>query len=376
MLVDLSRNDLGRVSVGGSVEVDELFTVERYSHVMHLVSNVRGRLREDVGVPELFKALMPGGSVTGTPKIRATEIISSVEPIPRGAYTGSLGYLSLGGSMDFNLLIRSAFFPGGGPDVHLYSGSGIVQDSKPSREWRETREKAAVLVEALQGLKTRGYPWAPPRPCSAWHAPQVPATFPKSRVLLIDNYDSFTYNLVQYLSALGAEVTVVRNDGATLAELKRSRPTHVVISPGPGRPADSGLSIPVIRAFEGVPLLGVCLGHQAVAEAYGGTTIASLRPVHGKASPVKRVFPRLKTDLLKGLPPVFLAGRYHSLVVGEVPSSLVVTARSEGGEVMALQHRKHPTFGVQFHPESLITDHGMDILANFLALLPGTGWPR
>ncbi|EQD38049.1 para-aminobenzoate synthase component I, partial [mine drainage metagenome] len=163
MLVDLARNDLGRVARSGSVEVDEWLTVERYSHVMHLVSNVRGVLGAGVGLPELFRALLPGGSVTGTPKIRATEIIAELEPVPRGPYTGSMGYVGFDGRMDLNLLIRSAFFGPGRSPACVYAGAGIVEDSRPAREWAEVQSKAAVLLEALQGRRSRGRAWAPPR---------------------------------------------------------------------------------------------------------------------------------------------------------------------------------------------------------------------
>ncbi len=367
MLVDLSRNDLGRVCEAGSVEVDEWMTVERYSHVMHLVSNVRGRLAPSVGLSELFRALMPGGSISGTPKIRATEVIAELEPVPRGAFTGSLGYLSLDGAMDFNLLIRSAFFPHGRSEAQIYAGAGIVQDSDPSREWRECRAKAAARLEAGRPGASRALPWAPPHLSARWSPPRVRARFPDRRVLLIDNYDSFTYNLAQYLSALGAHVEVVRNDSRSLRQLRSLCPTHVVLSPGPGRPKNSGISVAAVRAFEGRPILGVCLGLQAMAVAYGGSLELARRPVHGKATAIHRVRPRPPGDLLEGIPTDFPAGRYHSLVVNLIPSCMLSTAVDDEGQVMALQHRRFPTFGVQFHPESMLTPAGMSILSNFLA---------
>lgn len=368
MLVDLSRNDLGRVAVEGSVEVDELFTVERYSHVMHLVSNVKARLSSTVGTPELFRSLMPGGSVTGTPKIRATEIIAEVEPVPRGAYTGSLGYISLDGSMDFNILIRSAFFPGGRSEAHIYAGSGIVQDSDPAREWKESRSKAMALLEAAARRRSTGYPWEPPCRAAAWIPPRTIRRFGRARVLLIDNYDSFTYNLAQYLSTLGAKVTVIRNDEESPASLAKRRPTHVVISPGPGRPSGSGLTPGAVIEFEGTPILGVCLGLQAIVEAYGGSLTLARRPVHGKASMILRKRSGLREDILDGLPRCFVGARYHSLVAGEVPPELAITARSRAGEVMAIQHRRCPTYGVQFHPESILAEGGIKILSNFLSI--------
>ncbi len=368
MLVDLGRNDLGRVCVPGSVEVDEWFTVERYSHVMHLVSNVRGRLRTGTGVRELFRALMPGGSVTGTPKIRATEIIAELEPIPRGAYTGSLVYLSFDGRIDANLVIRSAYFPFGGGEAHVYAGSGIVHASDPGREWREARRKAAVLLEAIGDRPSRGFPWAPPRLARSWTPPVPRHRHSGRRVLLIDNYDSFTHNLAQYLAALGAHVAVVRNDGGGVDMLRSRRPTHVVLSPGPGRPSEAGITERAVRAFEGTPLLGVCLGHEAIIEAYGGSLREAPIPFHGKASLAYRVVDSGEQDILAGLPTGTLVGRYHSLVAGRVPPSLRVTARTQDRLVMAVQHRTFPTYGVQFHPESILTERGMDILDRFLAV--------
>lgn len=367
MLVDLSRNDLGRIAKSGSVEVDELLTIERYSHVMHLVSNVRGKLSRSAGIPDVFRAMLPGGSVTGTPKISANRVISEIEPVPRGAYTGSLGYISLNGSMDFNILIRSAYYPAKSKEMHVYAGSGIVQDSVPSREWAETREKAKAMLETIQNAVPSGYSWTPPNVHSSWKPPHFTPRFSEAKVLLIDNYDSFTYNLVQYLSALGAKVSVIRNDEATLSELKACNPTHVVISPGPGKPENSGISIPAIIAFQGIPTMGVCLGHQAIIEAYGGSLVRSHLPVHGKISKMNRIMHDGLSDMLNGLPSRFQAGRYHSLIAEDVPDSLLVTAITDDGGVMAVQHKSFPTFGVQFHPESILTPQGIRIFSNFLS---------
>ncbi len=368
MLVDLARNDLGRVTATGSVEVDEWLTVERYSHVMHLVSDVRGRMRRDARPSSIFQALMPGASITGTPKIRATEVIAEVEPVPRGAYTGALGALSLDGQMQFNLLIRSAIFPHGGHEAHIYAGAGIVQDSRPEREWQEVQSKAAAMLHASAVFRRRGFPWAPPRRAASWSPPRPLRTFGGRRVLLIDNYDSFTYNLAQYLGMLGAHVRVVRNDKGTLPALRSWRPTHVVLSPGPGVPADSGLTMAAVREFEGTPMLGVCLGHQAIIESYGGVVGLARRPLHGKTSWIRRSGVRSGVDLLEGLPLSFQGARYHSLVARRIPRELQVTARSLDGETMAVRHRALPTFGVQFHPESMRTPGGMSILERFLAV--------
>ncbi len=185
-------------------------------------------------------------------------------------------------------------------------------------------------------------------------------------ILLIDNYDSFTYNLVQLLGQLGAEVTVRRNDALALEDVERLRPTHIVISPGPGSPRDAGISVELIRAFGSrIPILGVCLGHQAIGHAYGASVARAPAPVHGKVHPIYHD----GDPLFNGLPNPFLATRYHSLVVSErdLPPCLQVIAHTEDGLVMGLRHRAHPVVGVQFHPESVATEGGQRILANFLA---------
>lgn len=182
-------------------------------------------------------------------------------------------------------------------------------------------------------------------------------------ILMIDNYDSFTWNLVQYLSELD-EVRTVRNDRVTLEEIGEMAPSHIVISPGPGTPDDSGISKDVIRAFQGrVPILGVCLGHQVIGAVFGGRVVRAGKPCHGKLSLIHH----RNEGILEGMPAPFRATRYHSLVVEEssLPDELKVTARTEDGTVMAMEHRDHPLFGVQFHPESILTESGMDLLRNF-----------
>jgi anthranilate synthase/aminodeoxychorismate synthase-like glutamine amidotransferase len=187
-------------------------------------------------------------------------------------------------------------------------------------------------------------------------------------VLVIDNYDSFTYNLVQYLGELGATMVVRRNDEATIDELRALTHARVVISPGPGRPEQAGISLDVIKEFgPRMPLLGVCLGHQAISLTFGGEVIRAPQPVHGKTSTVEHN----GKGVFAGLASPFQAGRYHSLIVGErtLPAELEVTARTkDDGLVMGLRHRTMPIYGVQFHPESVLTNEGRRILRNFLEL--------
>ncbi len=184
------------------------------------------------------------------------------------------------------------------------------------------------------------------------------------RVLMIDNYDSFTYNLVQYLGELGAELEVVRNDRATVDELLESKPDRVVVSPGPCTPNEAGISLEVVRRFPeaGIPMLGVCLGHQALAQAFGGDVIRH-EPVHGKTTTIEHD----GKTVFEGLASPLVVGRYHSLVVDEetLPDCFEVSATG-GGVLMAIRHRELPAEGVQFHPESVLTDEGMKLLSNFL----------
>ena len=192
------------------------------------------------------------------------------------------------------------------------------------------------------------------------------------RLLLIDNYDSFTYNPVQAFLVLGAEVLVRRNDRVTVAEAFELAPTHVCISPGPGTPGDAGVSREMIRAFAGrAPVLGVCLGHQSLIEAFGGTIVRAGRLMHGKTSPVRHD----GKGVFVGLPDPFEAGRYHSLIAqrNAVPDALTVTAWTAEGEIMGARHREWPIEGVQFHPESILTPDGPRLMANFLGLKAGSG---
>ena len=185
------------------------------------------------------------------------------------------------------------------------------------------------------------------------------------RVLVIDNYDSFTYNLCQYLGELGAQLTVYRNDEFHLETVRDCGPDRIVISPGPGTPADAGLSVRIIETFAGeIPILGVCLGHQAIGEAFGGTVRRARQLMHGKTSLIHHA----EAGILAGLKNPFVATRYHSLVVDreDLPAELEITAWTEDGVIMGLRHRRYDVFGVQFHPESIMTGEGKKLLENFL----------
>ncbi|MDR0813804.1 MAG: aminodeoxychorismate/anthranilate synthase component II [Oscillospiraceae bacterium] len=187
-------------------------------------------------------------------------------------------------------------------------------------------------------------------------------------ILLIDNYDSFSYNLYQLIGGINPDIRVVRNDALTTAEIAALEPTHIVLSPGPGKPSDAGVCKDVVRDLAGkIPIFGVCLGHQAICEVYGGTVTYAARLMHGKQSEVE-----LNTDspVFAGMPPKIIAARYHSLALlpATVPDCLAVTAQTDEGEIMAVAHRQHPVYGVQFHPESVLTPLGVKILENFLKI--------
>ena len=188
-------------------------------------------------------------------------------------------------------------------------------------------------------------------------------------LLMLDNYDSFTYNLVQYLGELGQEVKVYRNDEITVDAVEKLKPSHIVISPGPCTPNEAGISVPLIKALAGkVPILGVCLGHQAIGQAFGGKIVHAKQVMHGKTSPIRHD----SRGVFRGLPGGYTATRYHSLVIekASLPAELEVSAWTDDGEIMGVRHRKLAVEGVQFHPESILTEHGHELLKNFLGGKP------
>jgi anthranilate synthase len=355
MLVDLLRNDLARVCMPGTVQVSEAFTVERYSHVMHLVSEVSGTTRASVG--EAVDAIFPGGTITGAPKESVMTEIARLEPVARGAYTGSLGYVSAR-EADFNILIRSLTVVGG--KGHISAGGGIVIGSDPEEEYLETRHKAEALLQALAGGRGGAAP-APPRPLRSWRPPlaerRVPAT-----VAFLEAHDSFSYTIVDYLRTLGADVRVVDHVEAPAL----GGATHVVLGPGPGEPATSGRMLDWVTAAVAarLPLLGVCLGHQAIGVHFGARLARAARPVHGEAHNVFHT----GAGLFVGIPSPAPFTRYHSLLLAHLPPWLPRQAWTEDGLVMAVSHRSLPVWGVQFHPESMLSPYGLTLLTNFLAI--------
>ncbi len=359
MLVDLVRNDVARVARPGTVCVPESMSVERYRHVMHLVSRVESAIATRDPVEHL-RALFPGGTITGAPKHRACLRIAESEPVPRGPYTGSAGFIRPDGSSSWNILIRTIVHRAG--FVHVHAGSGIVADSQPRAEWLEAGRKADALLQTIAGPVTGGNQGRIGEVSrqGEWR-PHLQSHESKARVLVIDNYDSFVYNLADYCSALGATVQVIRNDEDWRQAATQLDATHIILSPGPGHPDDAGCSAEVAANWKG-PLLGVCLGHQAMALAAGGQII-TVDPVHGKSSPL-RTAPASPLADYDGA----LVARYHSLAVdaSSLPSDWQPIAWHDN-LLMAMQHRHRHQWGLQFHPESMATPNGIDIIRRFLA---------
>ena len=247
---------------------------------------------------QALRSVLPAGTLSGAPKVRAMEIIDELEPVKRGAYGGAVGWLSYAGQLDTCICIRTVVVKDGA--AHVQAGGGTVADARPDYEYEESRAKARGVVRAIELAAAAGGLAV--------------------RVLVVDNYDSFTYNLVQYLGELGAEVEAVRNDAASVEELLGRGFDRVVVSPGPCTPAEAGISVEVMRRFPeaGVPALGVCLGHQSLAQAFGGRVVRHV-PVHGKATEIEHD----GRGLFAGLPSPLIVGRYHSLVVDpELPDCL------------------------------------------------------
>lgn len=368
MLVDLLRNDLNHISEPGSVVVDEDRTVEFYSHVMHLVSEISGYTTQDL--KEIMRAIFPGGTITGAPKQSVMKAIMELENSPRGAYTGSLGYISAGYGVDFNILIRSVVRHG--DRAWINAGAGIVIDSIPEREWLEINAKAQAVLDILQGIKEK-------KPARAMIKGRALVKTPLStqhadkRVLFVENHDSFSFNIVEALRSLGALVEVVvlgdiASGNTALSTFgqrgDRGGYNQLVIGPGPGNPQHMlELSALIDNAIHlGLPLLGICLGHQALGYHFGASITRAPRPIHGQTNPIYH-FGR---GLFAGLSSPACFTRYHSLVIDSAPAGFIVDAFTDDDCIMAIRHNTLPLFGLQFHPESYVSTHGLALLRQFL----------
>ena len=376
MLVDLARNDVARVCVPGTTRVVQALAVERYAHVQHLVSRVRGRLRPGLDAIHAYRAAANTGTLTGAPKPRAMRLLRELEPTARGFYGGAVGYLLADGRFDSCIAIRSLRAKGG--RYFVQSGAGIVHDSDPALEFAETLHKARSCLTAVEMAKSLSDEIATPSP----HPPPLhvsrvtPVSAP--RILILDQHDSFVHILADQITAIGCAVEVHRSD-LSLEALERLLADHgtelLVLSPGPGHPRDAEPALALLRNNPRIPVFGVCLGHQTMALAYGGEVERAPQPVHGKRSLVDRI----DHPLFEGVARSFVVGRYHSLCVTRVPDTVEVLATTHDGQrevVMAMAHRTQPRLSVQFHPESCLTPDGGTILRNVIRLLCPTALRR
>ena len=342
MLVDLGRNDLSRVCRAGTVHVARSMEVERFSHVSHLVSEVVGEIREGVTPFDVLRACFPAGTVSGAPKIRAMQLISELEGFRRGPYGGAVLYSLPDGTMDACITLRTTIMRDG--IAYLQAGAGVVADSDPAAEHEECLRKLAAMEAAIELAERELAPM---------------------KLLMIDNYDSFTYNLVHLFEELGAEVVTVRNDAITPDGAAELAPDRLVVSPGPGRPEDAGSldrGDPEARPdhADARRLPRPPGDHRGLRRRH--------RPGEGAAPRQgERRHARRRAASSQGLPAEMEVGRYHSLAATTVPDELEVTSRTHDGEVMGVRHVTLPIEGVQFHPESVLTPLGPAMARNFLS---------
>ena len=337
MLVDLARNDLSRN--GTEVVVEKNREIQFFSHVIHLVSKVTAHLKSQAKTFQVVADTFPAGTLSGAPKHMALQLIDRYENTARNAYGGALGYMDFQGNFNHCIIIR--YFMSKNQQLYYQAGQASFQICTGKR-----------ITRGLQ--QTRGLG-------------QSPNTGRKiismKKIFVIDNYDSFTYNLVHYLEELGAEVTVRRNDQFDLSEPKAYE--YLLLSPGPGIPDEAGLLKATIEKYASTKkILGVCLGQQAIGEVFGASLVNLDTVFHGVATPVRVA----EDDLLfKDLPQNFEVGRYHSWVVQTpLPQDLVATSFDDNQQLMSLRHKSLSVRAVQFHPESILTPHGKKILENWI----------
>ncbi|MGL3213814.1 anthranilate synthase component I [Bradyrhizobium sp. BR 1433] len=356
MCTDVDRNDKARVCVPGTIKVLARRQIETYSKLFHTVDHVEGMLRPGFDSLDAFLTHAWAVTVTGAPKLWAMQFVEDHERSPRRWYAGAIGCVNFDGSINTGLTIRTIRMKDGLAEVRV--GATCLFDSDPAAEDRECQVKAAALFQALRG--------DPPKPLSDF-APD--ATGSGKNVLLIDHDDSFVHMLADYFRQVGANVTVVRHIHAQ-DMLKKKGWDLLVLSPGPGRPEDFGIAKTIDTALEKqLPIFGVCLGVQAIGEYFGGQLGQLGQPAHGRPSRVQVRGGRL----MQNLPNEIVIGRYHSLYVerDSVPEVLAVTATTEDGVAMVIEHKTLPVGGVQFHPESLMSlgnEVGLRIVENAFRL--------
>ena len=356
MCTDVDRNDKSRVCEAESVQVIGRRQIEMYSRLIHTVDHVEGRLREGYDALDGFLAHTWAVTVTGAPKQHAIQFIEDHERSPRRWYGGAIGFIGFDGNMNTGLTLRTVRVKDGVAEVR--AGATLLFGSDPEGEEAETRLKASALIDAIR----RGDSVPGPRVEAGTDRPGD-----GRRVMMVDHEDSFVHTLAGYFRRTGAEVITYRA-GFPRRLIAEERPDLVLLSPGPGRPEDFGVGETIGAALSaGIPLFGVCLGLQGIVEYYGGRLSVLPAPMHGKPSLVNVRGGRL----FEGLPGRFEGGRYHSLYAdrGTFPDALEITAESDEGIVMAVEHPDLPVAAVQFHPESILTlddDAGLDVVMNVM----------
>jgi anthranilate synthase/aminodeoxychorismate synthase-like glutamine amidotransferase len=357
MLVDLLRNDLNKVCKPSSVSVNEDKTTEFYSHVMHLVSNIAGN--SNANFKDILQATFPGGTITGAPKFSVMKNIAELEKYPRGPYTGSMGYISSGAGSDFNILIRSVVAAKNYAQIH--AGAGIVIDSDPISEWKEINYKSQFIRNILSTKSPKINQRSPLlnfiKSTQHKNSPRL-----KAKVFFLENNDSFSFNIIAALKSLGAAVTTSSNlNGVDLNNF-----SHLIIGPGP----HCATKLPHLRViiekallFK-IPLLGICLGHQAIAHYFGSDITRAKHAAHGEAH---EVFHN-ESKIFRGVKSPNIFARYHSLQIRIAPKDFYVDAWTNDDIIMAISHKYKNIYGVQFHPESYLSKNGQLILENFLSI--------
>lgn len=358
MCTDVDRNDKSRICEAGSVRVLGRRQIEMYSRLIHTVDHVEGQLRKGFDAIDAFLTHMWVVTVTGAPKLWAMNFIEKYEKSPRKWYAGAVGWFGFNGDLNTGLVLRTMRIEEGVAEIRV--GATLLYDSEPQAEELETRLKASAFLELLQKDKRQ----------------LESAAFVKQglgkKVLLVDHQDSFVHTLANYIRQTGAEVLTIRSEYAQ-EYIRNNSFDLILLSPGPGRPADFNLEQTIKEAIaHNIPLFGVCLGLQGIVEYFGGSLDVLSYPVHGKASEIKVV--EEKSKLFAGLGSAFTVGRYHSLYanLNQLPKELTVTALTNDGIIMAIAHQSLPIYAVQFHPETILSmsnQVGLKIISNLMSMI-------
>ncbi|KTC93085.1 anthranilate synthase component I [Legionella drozanskii] len=358
MCTDVDRNDKSRICEAGSVRVVGRRQIEMYSRLIHTVDHVEGTLREEFDAVDAFLTHMWVVTVTGAPKLWAMNFIEKHEKSPRKWYAGAVGWFGFNGNLNTGLVLRTIRIQQGIAEIRV--GATLLFDSQPQAEEQETRLKASAFLDILQKPNLK--------PGLINSLPQQGAG---KKVLLVDHQDSFVHTLANYVRQTGAQVVTIRSEYA-LDYLQEQSFDLVLLSPGPGRPVDFKLAKTIEAVLKKkIPLFGVCLGLQGIVEYFGGVLDILTYPMHGKASEIEV---NEESGLFAGLGQSFTAGRYHSLYArtAEVPEELKVTALSQDGIVMAVEHKTLPVYAVQFHPETILSlpnQAGLRIISNLMGMI-------